>query len=138
MERLRAEGKVLSSLLAVDASDRILGHILFSRTVIQTSTGEIAVASIASICVLPDMRRHGIGSALVRHGIKACRRMGETAVVVVGNPSFYPEMGFSRNVVKHLESPVAGESFMGLELVPGALSTVRGEVADPAALAALG
>ncbi len=136
IDRLRAEGLVLSSLLAVDASDKILGHILFSRTVIHTPTGDVAVALIGSICVLPEMRRRGIGSALVRHGIKACRCMGEAAVVVVGNPSFYPEMGFSREVVEHLESPVAGESFMGLELVPGALSTVRGEVEYPAAFAA--
>ncbi len=135
IERLRGEGLVLSALLAVDAHDRILGHILFSRIVIHTSAGEVPVASIGPISVQPEMRRHGIGSALVRHGVKACRRLGETAVIVVGHPSFYSEMGFTRQVVEQLKSPFAGEAFMGLELVPGALSTIRGEVVYPAAFA---
>jgi putative acetyltransferase len=135
IDRLRAEGQVLSSLLAVDAYDRILGHILFSRVVVHTRAGDVPVASLGPMCVLPQMQRHGIGSALVRHGIKACRRLGEAAVIVVGHPRFYPEMGFSRHVVEHLESPFAGEAFMGLELVPGSLSAIRGEVIYPAAFA---
>jgi putative acetyltransferase len=135
IDRLRAKGLVLSSLLAVDACDRVLGHILFSRVVIHTKAGDVAVASLGPMCVLPEVQRHGIGSALVRHGIKACRRLGETAIIVVGHPSFYQEMGFSPHVVGHLESPFAGEAFMGLELVPGALSGIRGEVVYPAPFA---
>ncbi len=87
------------------------------------------------MCVTPEMQRHGIGSALVRHGIRVCRRLGESAIIVVGHPEFYPEMAFSRDLVSHLESPYAGEAFMGLELVPGALTSLRGEVVYPAAFA---
>lgn len=135
IDRLRAEGLVLSSLLAVDAGDRMLGHIVFSRAVIHTNAGDVPVASLGPMCVLPEKQRHGIGSALVRHGIKACHRLGETAIIVVGHPKFYPEMGFSRHVVEHLQSSFAGEAFMGLELVPGALSMIRGEVVYPTAFA---
>ncbi len=135
IERLRAEKLVLASLLAVDAYDHILGHVLFSRVHISTSTGNLSVASLGPMCVTPAMQRHGIGSALVRHGIRVCRRMGEVAIIVVGHPEFYPEMAFSREVVRHLESPYAGEAFMGLELVPGALTSIQGEVVYPAAFA---
>lgn len=137
IDRLRAENLALISLLAVDAYDHILGHILFSRVMIHTTAGDVPVASLAPMCVLPEMQRHGIGSALVRHGIHACRRAGESAIIVVGHPKFYPEMGFSRDVVQHLASPYTGEAFMGLELVPGALSSIRGEVVYPSSYAVL-
>ncbi len=135
IERLRADNLVLVSLLAVDAYDHILGHILFSRVHVHTSTGDVAIASLGPMCVTPEMQRHGIGSALVRHGIRVCRRLGESAIIVVGHPEFYPEMAFSRDLVSHLESPYAGEAFMGLELVPGALTSLQGEVVYPAAFA---
>jgi putative acetyltransferase len=144
IDRLRAEKLVLSSLVSVDAYDRILGHILFSRVIIQTkpqptkgtlSAPPVAVASLGPMCVAPEMQRHGIGSALVRHGIRACRRMDQDAIIVVGHPTFCSEMGFTREVVRHLESPYAGEAFMGLELVPGALSSIRGQVVYPSAFA---
>jgi putative acetyltransferase len=135
IDRLRTEGLVISSLLAVDAYDHILGHILFSRVTVHSRAGDIPVASLGPMCVLPQMQRHGIGSALVRHGIKACRKLGETAIIVVGHPEFYREMGFSRQVVEHLESPFAGEAFMGLELAPGSLLRIHGEVVYPAAFA---
>ncbi len=135
IDRLRADKLVLASLVAVDAYDHILGHILFSRVMVQTRKGEIPVASLAPMCVEPEVQRHGIGSALVRHGIRACRRLGESAIIVVGHPNFYAENGFSRDIVRHLQSPYAGEAFMGLELVPGSLTQLGGEVVYPAAFA---
>ncbi len=135
IDRLRAEKLVLASLVAVDAYDHILGHILFSRARVQTNKGEVPVASLGPMCVDPQVQRHGIGSALVRHGIRACRRLDESATIVVGNPNFYAENGFSHDVVKHLQSPYAGEAFMGMELVPGSLTQLSGEVMYPAAFA---
>lgn len=135
IDRLRAEKLVLASLVAVDAYDHILGHILFSRATIQTRNGETPVASLGPMCVEPEVQRHGIGSALVRHGIRACRRIGESAVIVVGHPNFYAENGFLRDVVRHLQSPYAVEAFMGMELVPGSLAQINGEVTYPAAFA---
>lgn len=135
IDRLQAERLALASLVSVDAYDHILGHILFSRATIQTRYGEIPVASLGPMCVEPDVQRRGIGSALVRHGIRVCRRLGESAIIVVGHPDFYAENGFSRDVVSQLESPYAGEAFMGLELVPGSLAQLDGEVVYPAAFA---
>lgn len=135
LNHLREPKLLIASLVAVDAQDHILGHILFSRVLIHTRAGDVPVASLAPMAVVPEMQRRGIGSALVRHGIKACRRAGESAIIVVGRPEFYPDLGFSHEVVRHLESPFAGEAFMGLDLVPGALSAIKGEVVYPAAFA---
>ncbi len=49
-------------------------------------------------------------------------------MIVVGHPSYYPRFGFSPELTAPLQSEYAGEAFMALELVPGALDGVTGEV----------
>ena len=48
-------------------------------------------------------------------------------------PDYYPRFGFSHALVRNLRSPFPGEAFMALELQPGALTGVIGEVQYPAA-----
>ena len=45
-------------------------------------------------------------------------------MVVLGHPRF----GFSAQLAGRLEAPFSGPAFMALELVPGALENVTGEV----------
>jgi putative acetyltransferase len=58
-------------------------------------------------------------------------------VIVLGHPAYYPRFGFSAKLAEPLASPYAGEAFMALELVPGALAGVSGEVRYPPPFAAL-
>jgi putative acetyltransferase len=84
------------------------------------------------MAVLPAFQKQGIGSALVRRGLDECRRQGHRIVVVVGHPHFYPRLGFSSKLAANLASPFSGrESFMALDLVPGALEGVAGGVQYP-------
>jgi putative acetyltransferase len=81
---------------------------------------------------LPELQRQGIGSALVRRGLEVCKEQGHRIVVVLGHPHFYQRFGFSSKVPAQLESPYSGrESFMAVELVPGALDGVTGRVQYP-------
>ena len=48
-------------------------------------------------------------------------------MVVLGHPRF----GFSAQLAGRLEAPFSGPAFMALELVPGALAEVSGEVRYP-------
>ena len=76
--------------------------------------------ALAPMAVLPELQRQGIGSALVKKGLEACRQQGHRVVVVLGHAHFYPRFGFSPKLAAHLESPFSGsDSFMALELVPG-------------------
>jgi putative acetyltransferase len=52
-------------------------------------------------------------------------------VIVVGHPDFYPRFGFSAKLAERLASPYSGPAFMALELTPGALDGVEGEVRYP-------
>ena len=102
--------------------DEIVGHILFTPVRIDPPT--IApVAGLAPMAVSPDAQRRGIGSALVRAGLEACRRGGYGAVVVLGNPDYYPRFGFRQASHWRLacEYDAPPEAFMALEFEPGTL-----------------
>lgn len=127
VEQLHAGGYVRLALVAEDAGT-IVGHILFSTLPIHTSDGVVPALALAPMAVVPDRQRQGIGSTLVREGLRRCAELGERIVVVLGHPAYYPRFGFSPALATALESPYAGEAFMALELVPGALAGVRGAV----------
>ena len=121
VERLRADGEVVVSLVA-ERESAIVGHVLFSRLPIVVGEREIAGAALAPVAVLPRFQRQGIGSALVRSGLRRCAESGCEAVVVLGHPAYYPRFGFSAPLAERLDAPFSGAAFMALELVPGALA----------------
>jgi len=138
VERLRGDGLVIASLVAVDDNQQVVGHILFSPVTVITASHKIQVASLAPMAVLPSHQRRGIGSMLVEHGIEACRRSQYSAIVVVGHPKYYPRFGFSHALVARLQNPFAvNDAFMGLELVRGVLSGIEGRIVYSSAFAAL-
>ncbi|HWG44660.1 MAG TPA: N-acetyltransferase [Gemmataceae bacterium] len=131
VDALRDSGYVRVSLLAEKAG-QVVGHILFSDLPIITGAGTVPALALAPMAVLPEFQNQGIGSALVRSGLDECRQQGHKIVVVLGHPHFYPRFGFSPALAAHLEAPFLGsDSFMGLELVAGALDGVVGWVQYP-------
>ena len=118
IECVRAEGRVLVELVAED-DGLVVGHVLFSR---MRADPPRAVAGLGPVAVAPARQRTGIGEALCRTGIEACRAAGMEAIVVLGHPPYYPRFGFSAQAAAKLISPYAGSpAFMALELKPGAL-----------------
>jgi putative acetyltransferase len=75
------------------------------------------------MAVLPEFQNRGIGSALVRAGLEACRNIGESVVFVLGHLEFYPRFGFQPAAQKGLryKSLDFDPHFMVAELSPGAL-----------------
>jgi putative acetyltransferase len=134
VDKLRRDGDFIPalSLVAVDGG-RIVGHILFPP--ISIATQERSVPALAPMAVLPELRRRGIGSLLVREGLAACRRLLHRIVVVVGHPAYYPRFGFTPARVRGIEAPfpVPDEAFMVLALVEGSLEGIHGTVQYPRA-----
>jgi putative acetyltransferase len=130
VDALQDGGHVRLSLVA-ERESQVVGHILFSTLPIITEAGTVPALALAPMAVLPAFQNQGIGSALVRSGLEACREQGHRIVVVLGHPHFYPRFGFRSDLAKRLASPYAGEAFMAIELVAGALDGVTGRVAYP-------
>ena len=136
VDALRAGGHVQVSMLA-EEDGRVVGHILFSELSIVEADRVIESVSLAPLAVAPSHQRRGIGSRLVTEGLRACRDVGCESVVVLGHPEYYPRFGFSAERALPLRSPYAGPAFMAMELVPGALEGVSGEVRYPPPFEAL-
>ena len=83
---------------------------------------------LGPMAVAPEHQRAGVGSALIRAGLDACRALDRSAVVVLGHATYYPRFGFVPASTFGLacEYDVPDEVFMALELVPCALSDVSG------------
>jgi putative acetyltransferase len=131
VDALRDSGFLRVSLVA-ERAGQVVGHILFSDLPIITGAGAVPALALAPMAVLPELQRQGIGSVLVRSGLDECRQQGHRIVVVLGHSHFYPRFGFSPKLAAHLESPFSGsDSFMAVELMPGALDGVTGQVQYP-------
>lgn len=130
VDALRVGGHVRTSFVA-EEDGRLVGHILFSDLPIVTLYGTVEALALAPLAVVPSHQRRGIGSMLVGEGLQACRDAGHRVVVVLGHPEFYPRFGFSAKMAEPLRSPYSGPAFMAVELVPGALRGIEGEVRYP-------
>jgi putative acetyltransferase len=126
VDALRAKaGQLISLVAAID--EKIVGHILFSAVSLAEHSG-LNLMGLGPMAVLPQHQRGGIGSALVREGLKRCKALGCQAVVVVGHPEYYPRFGFvpaSRYGIR-CEYDVPDDVFMLAELKGGALRGASG------------
>ncbi len=109
---------------------RIVGHILFSEVMILPApTAMIRALGLGPIGVLPAYQNQSIGSQLINHGLHDCQQKGYDFVVVLGDPHFYTQFGFSGAKAYQLENEYgADEAFMVLELREGALDGIQGLV----------
>lgn len=125
---LREQAAPVISLVAQEG-DAIIGHILFSP-VTHCGHSELTLMGLAPMAVVPERQHQGVGSALVRAGLEACRHLGAEAVVVLGHPRYYPRFGFSPAVGYGIRSEysVPDDTFMALELQPGSLRGISGVV----------
>jgi putative acetyltransferase len=134
VQRIRNSSHFIPELSLVASKEgQIVGHILFSLIDIEDQYGNRPVLSLAPMAILPEFQNQGIGSKLAREGLKRCRQLGYTIVIVIGHPNYYPRFGFIPARQKGLDTtfPVPDEAFMVLELVPNALAEHKGTVKYP-------
>ena len=94
VDELRSNGKALISLVAIN-DDQVLGHILFSP-ISTAPPSEAKGMGLAPVAVLPEVQSQGIGSQLIREGLRLCKELGYDFCVVLGNPKYYQGFGFEK------------------------------------------
>ena len=114
VDALRKNCKDIISLVA-DDNGKVIGHVLFSPAEILGPHGVLKGMALAPMAVLPDMRRKGVGTRLVKHGMVQLMRAGCPFIIVVGRPDYYSHFGFgpaSEFGIKCQWERVPDEAFM--------------------------
>ncbi len=81
------------SLVAI-ADDALVGHVIFTTCSIADSTEQVAM--LGPLAVASAWQRQGIGSAIVREGLRRLENAGTAQVYVLGDPAYYGRFGFAR------------------------------------------
>lgn len=91
VEELRKAGALAVSLVA-EVDGKVVGHIAFSLATIGGKDCDWYL--LGPVAVQPEEQKKGIGKALVAHGMDAIAKLGAKGCVLVGDPNYYPKVGF--------------------------------------------
>jgi putative acetyltransferase len=91
---LRENGKAVLSLVALQ-NDEVVGHVMFTP-VTTSPPSEKRGLGLAPLAVKSQYQKQGIGSQLVREGLRLCKELGYDYVVLLGNPKYYQRFGFKK------------------------------------------
>ncbi len=102
---LRASDDYVPHLaLVAEENGDVVGHIVFSYVTLKNNE-ESRVLALGCLGVTPRRQRRGIGSALVEEGLQRADDPGESLVIVVGHPTYYPRFGFESARSCRIEPP---------------------------------
>lgn len=117
------------SLVATDGNN-LIGHILFTKILIENNNKKAESLALAPLAVLPEYQNKSVGSKLVKEGLKIAKELGYRSVIVLGSEKYYPRFGFveAKNfeIIPPFEVP--SENFMIIELEKGSLKDISGTV----------
>lgn len=95
LDLLRASWAWIDELSFVaERSGELVGQVSYSRAVLDAPERLVDVLVLSPIGVRADLRRQGIGSALITESLRVVRSRPEPLVFVEGHPSYYPRFGF--------------------------------------------
>ena len=117
VDAIRLSDRFVPDLSLIALSEgQSLGHVLLSY--VHVDPGAHPVLQLGPLAVLPAHQRRGIGSALMRHALRAADRRGEPLVLVEGAPAYYERFGFEPSGRIGIEPPrgVTPEYFMARTL----------------------
>lgn len=131
------ESKIIDSLrkncdnllsFVADDDGKVVGHIMFSPVMISGTEEPIWGMGLGPMAVLPEYQRRGIGSALVKEGIRILKDRNCPFIILVGHPEYYPRFGFKKASLYRIKCQweVPEEAFMILVLDESAMSGVSG------------
>lgn len=137
VERIRKSDEFVPELsIVAEIENQIVGHALFSKAVVENEEAASTVIVLAPLAIKPDFQKQGIGSQLIEEGIRRCRSLRYTLILLIGHPSYYPRLGFrpARKYGLELKQfKVSDEVFMVYEVGDDALQKIKGELKYPKA-----
>jgi putative acetyltransferase len=80
--------------LVAERDGQIVGHVMFTRSLLDAPRRLVDVQVLSPLAVAPEFQRQGVGSALVRHGLKLMAARHVPLVFLEGDPGYYRRLGF--------------------------------------------
>ena len=90
--QLMRDDSALTISLVAEIGDQIVGHIAFSKVTMDEQF--IDWYGLAPVSIAPTHQNQGIGSILIREGIKRLKEINAQGCVLLGEPSYYGRFGF--------------------------------------------
>lgn len=117
----------LSRVAELDGA--IVGGIWYSRARVVDGENETPVITFGPLCVDPAFQKTGVGGALLTETMALARRAGHRAIIIYGEPDYYPRFGFRTCEAYGITTPQGRNfpAFMGFELQPDGLAGVHGK-----------
>lgn len=128
LHKLRENADYLPQLSRIAVADgKIVGGIWYSRAVVRGEHGEQPVLTFGPLCVDPDAQGRGVGERLLRETLALAKEAGYAGVVIYGEPTYYPRVGFKTCDYFGITTPDGKNfpAFMAYKLIPGALKAGR-------------
>lgn len=113
VDQLAADGATVLELVA-EKDGRIVGHVLFSRLMIEADGKSYPAVALAPLAVDPDYQGQGIGAALVETAHERLKANGETLSIVLGDPAYYDRFGYAHARAAGFDSAYQGEALQAL------------------------
>ena len=107
--------RALSLSLVAEVSGEIVGHVSFSKVMIDGQ--DLGYYGLAPVSVLPEYQGQKIGSMLIEYGLKTLKESDAAGCVLLGEPDYYQRFGFKAEGKLTLEG-VPPEYFMALAFAP--------------------
>jgi predicted N-acetyltransferase YhbS len=131
-ERVRERGAAAApdlSRVALNAAGEVVGVCRIWRV-----EAGARVFFLGPLAVDPNAQHAGLGLHLARDAVAACRANGGNGIILVGAEPFFRPLGFSivpKDRIR-LPGPADPARLLWLELRPGGLDKVAGEIKAPA------
>jgi putative acetyltransferase len=75
--------------LVAEHRGQVVGHIMFTGSLLDAPRRLVEVQVLSPLAVAPEHQKHGIGSALVREGLKIMAGRPVPIVFLEGDPAYY-------------------------------------------------
>ena len=130
VHKLRSDAAYLPEISRVAEKDgKIVGTIMYSRAKVVDGDLTREVLTFGPLCVEPGLQKTGIGGLLLETTIQMARDAGYQAIIIFGEPGYYPRHGFVPCAHFGITTSTGDnfDAFMGIELIPGALDGIHGK-----------
>lgn len=124
------------SFVAHDAGGALVGHVLFTRALLDAPARLVDVLVLGPVAVRPDLQGRGIGRALIEHGLEVVGTRSEPVVFLEGHSAYYPGFGFRPGAELGFVAPslrIPPAAFMALRM-PGHEPWMTGTLVYPDAV----